>query len=153
MGEFAMIHVSVFLDKRGAFQEAFAYLIDESVNFAPLYFRGDVIDPAIDVEPRKLDFGLVSFGFDCFREFRITNRSHIALSFRLPISELEVTYVCHMHGNTKSIKRPFMCDVHGPESDFVIIPATTMVQPKVRPCSMLLPSLAWLSTVSSLGSD
>ncbi|BFI31149.1 hydrocephalus-inducing protein [Marchantia polymorpha subsp. ruderalis] len=130
VGEFAMIHVSVFLDKRGAFQEAFAYLIDESVNFAPLYFRGDVIDPAIDVEPRKLDFGLVSFGFDCFREFRITNRSHIALSFRLPISELEVTYVCHMHGNTKSIKRPFMCDVHGPESDFVIIPATTMVQPK-----------------------
>lgn len=125
------IRVTLFCNERGKFEEHFKWLIKDSVNFAPILFRGLIGNPSVIVEPLALDFGLVSYGFDCFREFRITNNSNVPLHFKLTLDELEVYMICPIHGPMKRIKVPYDCDQHGPERYFVVNPALPTVPAKV----------------------
>jgi hypothetical protein len=125
------IRVTLFCNERGRFEEHFRWNIKDSVNYAPILFRGVVGNPAIIVEPSALNFGLVSYGFDCFREFRITNNGNIPLHFTLKLDELEVYMICPIYGPMKRIKVPYDCTQHGFESFFSITPALQVVPSKV----------------------
>ncbi|CAM6101477.1 unnamed protein product [Calypogeia fissa] len=130
VGEIQKIRVTLFCNERVKFEEHFKWVIRDSVNFAPILFRGQIGNPSVVVEPLALDFGLVSYGFDCFRELRITNNSNVPLHFKLTLDELEVYMICPIHGPMKRIKIPYDCEHHGAESYFLITPALPTVPTK-----------------------
>lgn len=92
VGKNIKISVTVNSAARGPFEEKFLWMVEDTIENLVLEFKGNIINPAYEVEPKVLDFGLVSYGFNCQMKLIIKSTSPCPLSFTIRLAHAETSY-------------------------------------------------------------
>jgi len=79
----SLIEMSFISSKLGKFREVFEFTIDGCDEPLRINVKGEVIGPTLHIEPKEIEFGIVSLGFEHETEFSIFNTSLVELDYRI----------------------------------------------------------------------
>ena len=88
-GGYQLIQISFDAKILGNFRQMFEFIIDGTDEKLKIEIQGEVIGPTFFVNPQKIDYGTISYGFSSTQVFDIINTSLIPMNFELRILDFD----------------------------------------------------------------